>query len=101
MSTTLLFWANFRILQCSIGCYIATTTIICLDLKVKETLKSLKRHPEESYNSVLERLVNMAFDREPLKEEIIERIEKGLKDMKKGRYYTEEEVATELGIREE
>ncbi|MCC4771621.1 hypothetical protein FXV91_16045 [Methanosarcina sp. DH2] len=79
----------------------AATTTICLDPKVKEMLKSLKRHPEESYNSVVERLVNTAVDSEPLSEETIKKIEKGLKDIKEGRYYTEEEVAAELGIRDD
>lgn len=79
----------------------AATTTICLDPKVKEMLKSLKRHPEESYNSVVERLVNTAVDSEPLSEETIKKIEKGLKDIKEGRYYTEEEVASELGIRDD
>jgi len=79
----------------------AATTTICLDPKVKEMLKSLKRHPEESYNSVVERLVNTAVDSEPLSEETIKKIEKGLKDIKEGRYYTEEEVAAKLGIRDD
>lgn len=76
------------------------TTTICLDPKVKEMLKSLKRHPEESYNSVVERLVKTVIDSEPLSEETIKKIEEGLKDIKEGKYYTEEEVAAELGIRD-
>jgi predicted transcriptional regulator len=64
-------------------------------------LTSLKKHSKESYNSVVERLINMAVDSEPLSEETIKIIEEGLEDIKKGRYYTEEQVAVELGIREE
>ncbi|MFZ2499145.1 MAG: DUF7557 family protein [Methanosarcina sp.] len=79
----------------------SATTTICLDPKIKEMLKNLKRHPAESYNSVVERLVNMAVDPEPLSKETIKRIEEGLKDIKEGRYYTEEEVAAELGIRDD
>jgi len=47
---------------------------------------------------VVERLVNIAIDPEPLSEETIKRIEEGLEDIKKGRYYTEEAIATELGL---
>ncbi len=81
-----------------IGYYMAASTTICLDPKVKEMLASLKTHPQESYNSVVERLVNMATDPEPLSKETIKRIEEGLEDIKKGRYYTEEEIAEELGL---
>ena len=82
-----------------IGYYTAATTTICFDPKVKETLSKLKIHPQESYNSVIERLVKMTVDPEPLSEETIKKIEKGLEEIKNSRYYTEEEVFAELGIK--
>ena len=42
----------------------------------------------------------MKVDQEPLSKKTIKRIEDGLKYIKEGRYYIEEEVAAELGIRE-
>lgn len=77
----------------------AATTTICLDPKVKEMLSELKTHPQESYNSVIERLVKMTVDPEPLSKETIKKIEEGLEDIKNGRYYTEEQVFAELGIK--
>ena len=79
----------------------AATTTICLDPKIKDMLKDLKSHPEESYNSVVERLVNMSYDHEPLSDETIKKIEEGLKDIKEGKYYTHEEVWKQLEKEEE
>ena len=79
----------------------AATTTICLDPKVKDMLNSLKIYPAESYNSVVERLVNMAYDNEPLSDEEIEGIEESLKDIKAGRIYREKEAKKLLGIEEE
>jgi hypothetical protein len=38
-------------------------------------VQKLEKDPEESYNSVLERRVSMAFDRKSLSEKIIQKIE--------------------------
>ncbi|WP_048066280.1 DUF7557 family protein [Methanosarcina acetivorans] len=79
----------------------AATTTICLDPKVKDMLSNLKIYPTESYNSVVERLIRMAHDKEPLSEEEIEGIEESLKDIKAGRVYSEKEAKKLLGIEEE
>lgn len=76
----------------------AATTTICLEPKVKEMLNGLKTHKEESYNSVIERIVNMAYDSEPLTNSEIKGIEESLKDIKAGRYYSEDEAKKMLGI---
>jgi len=76
----------------------AATTTVCLDPRVKEMLNGLKTHKEESYNSVIERIVNMAYDSELLTNSEIEGIEESLKDIKAGRYYSEDEAKKMLGI---
>jgi hypothetical protein len=77
----------------------ALTTTVCLDPKTKESLKELKNFPSESFNSVIQRLINEAYDNMPLSDETIRKIEDGLKEYKEGNYYSIEEVAEELGIR--
>lgn len=74
----------------------ANTTTVCINLKVKERLDSLKFYKEESYNSVIERLVDMAFDDEPLSEEEIRSLEASLEDIKAGRVYSSEDVWKEI-----
>jgi len=73
-------------------------TTIKVDPKLKSNLDNLKLHPRESYNDVIARLLNMAYDEEPLSDSTLERIEEGLKDLKSGKYYTQEEIEAELGL---
>ncbi|MCC7577092.1 MAG: hypothetical protein KK926_09695 [Methanomethylovorans sp.] len=74
-------------------------TTIKVDPKLKSSLDNLKLHPRESYNDVIARLLNMAYDEEPLSDPTLERIEEALKDLKNGKYYTQEEIEAELGLR--
>ncbi|MHB1810959.1 MAG: DUF7557 family protein [Thermoplasmataceae archaeon] len=64
----------------------------------KERLNSLRLYPNESYDSVIRRLSELAEDEEPLSRDAIERIEASLKDIKEGRIYTTEEVKKRLKI---
>ncbi|WP_292351438.1 hypothetical protein [Methanomethylovorans sp. PtaU1.Bin093] len=73
-------------------------TTIKVDPKLKSSLDNLKLHPRESYNDVIARLLNMAYDEEPLSDSTLERIEEALKDLKNGKYYTQEEIEAELGL---
>ncbi|MFA0823701.1 MAG: hypothetical protein ACC612_12550 [Methanomethylovorans sp.] len=73
-------------------------TTIKVDPKLKSSLDNLKLHPRESYNDVIARLLNMAYDEEPLSDSTLERIEESLKDLKSGKYYTQEEIEAELGL---
>jgi predicted transcriptional regulator len=41
----------------------------------------------------------MAYDSEPISDDTIRRIEESLEDFKRGKYYTQEEVEAELGLR--
>ena len=63
---------------------------------LKERLNSLRLYPNESYDSVIRRLSELAEDEEPLSREAIEGIEESLKDIKEGRIYTTEEVKKRL-----
>jgi predicted transcriptional regulator len=76
----------------------AATTTVCLEPRVKEMLNGLKTHREESYNSVIERIANIAYDNEPLTNSEIEGIEESLRDIKAGRYYNEDEAKKMLDI---
>ena len=78
--------------------YMVATTTICIHPRVKDMLTSLKRYPRESYSSVVERLVNLAIDEEPLSDEAILGIEKALEDIKQGRLHSEEEIMKELDL---
>ncbi len=41
----------------------------------------------------------MAYDEEALNDETVNRIEEALEDLKRGKYYTQEEIEAELGLR--
>jgi predicted CopG family antitoxin len=74
----------------------ASTIYIREDLK--EKLQELKRHPKESYNDVIERLVTLSVDDEPLNSEAIKGLEEALDDIKHHRLFPEEEVMAEFGV---
>jgi predicted CopG family antitoxin len=74
----------------------ATTIYIRKDLKGQ--LDDLKRHPKESYSDVIERLVSVAVDDEPLSEEAIRGLEEALEDVKKGNLISEEDIKAEFGV---
>ncbi len=75
------------------------STTICIDPKVKDKLTSLKRYSRESYNSVVERLANLAIDEDPLSDEAIHGIEEALADIKNGRLHTEEDIMKEFDLK--
>lgn len=74
-------------------------TTIQLDNRVKEKLKQLKIHPRESYNRVVERLVEIRTDEGVLTEETIRDIERSLEDVRAGRTLSMKEVKRRLKIR--
>ena len=75
------------------------TTTIQLRRNLWEELKKLKMHPKESFESVIERLLQNYIDDEPLTKEEIKDIEKSLKDIKSGKVYSLIQIKKELGIR--
>jgi len=74
----------------------ASTIYVRKDLK--ERLNGLKRHPKESYNDVIEHLVSMALDDEPLSEEAVKGLEEALEDIKKGNLIPEEVIRKKYGV---
>jgi predicted CopG family antitoxin len=74
----------------------ASTIYIREDLK--EKLQELKRHPKESYNDVIERLIASSVDDEPLNEDAIRGLEEALDDIKHRRLYSEKEIMAEFGV---
>ncbi|MFY9749233.1 MAG: antitoxin VapB family protein [Methanoregula sp.] len=75
----------------------ASSIYIREDLKTQ--LNSLKRHPKESYNDVIERLVNLAVDDEPLSEDAIAGLEESLKDVRQGNLIPEKEIMKKYGVK--
>ena len=74
----------------------ASTIYIRADLK--EKLQELKRHPKESFNDVIERLVTLSVDPEPLNDEAIKGLEEALDDIKHRRLHSEDEIMDEFGV---
>ncbi len=74
-------------------------TTVQVKMSTKAKLDQLKITKEESMDSVIARLTNMAIDYEPLSKEEIERIERSLLDIKAGRVHKMEDVAKELGLK--
>jgi len=72
-------------------------TTIQISIGTLERLKSLKNIERESYDEVLNNLID-SCEEESLSEEEINEIQKGLEDIKKGRVYPIESVARELRI---
>ena len=75
----------------------ASSIYIREDLKTQ--LDKLKRNPKESYNDVIERLVNLTIDDEPLSAEAIRGLEEGLADIKKGNLISEENIRKKYGVK--
>ena len=72
-------------------------TTIQINFETLERLKSLKNFERQSYDELLNSLINNC-EEESLSEEEINAIQKGLEDVKKGRVYPIEVIARELGI---
>jgi predicted transcriptional regulator len=75
-----------------------SATTVWITPENKSRLEGLKRHPKESYNDVIARLIDMAVDDEPLSEEAIRGIEEALEDIRSGRLYSENEIRKEFGV---
>ncbi len=72
-------------------------TTIQISQRTLERLKNLKKFERQSYDDLLNGIFN-ELDEETLDADEIEEIQKGLEDIKRGRVYTIESVAKELGI---
>jgi len=74
----------------------ATSIYIREDLK--DQLNSLKRHPKESYNDVIGRLVNLAVDEEPLSEDAIKGLEESLEEIRQEKLIPESKIMKKYGV---
>jgi predicted transcriptional regulator len=75
-------------------------TTIQLKQATKRKLEKVKMFPRETYNQVIERLLERDDEEdEQLSPATIKNIERSLKDIKAGRVYTTEQVKKELGIK--
>jgi len=72
-------------------------TTIQINFETLERLKALKSVERQSYDEVLNNLIDNC-EEESLSEEEIKEIQQGLEDVRKGRVYSIESVAKELGI---
>jgi len=72
-------------------------TTIQINLETLERLKALKNIERQSYDEVLNNLIDTC-EEESLSENEINEIQQGLEDIKKGRVYSIESVAGELGV---
>jgi predicted CopG family antitoxin len=71
------------------------TTTIQIKEDIKLTLMQMKLFERETYNDVLERLIE---DVQELNKETKKEIESAIKEIKSGKYITHEELAKEMGF---
>ncbi len=72
-------------------------TTIQINVETLEKLKTLKNFERQSYDDILNNLIEN-IEEESLSEEEINEIQKGLEDVRAGRTTPIEQVAKELGI---
>jgi predicted transcriptional regulator len=74
-------------------------TTIQLEERIKNRLEEIKIDPRETYNKVIERLIQLSKEEEELNPKTIRNIEQALEDVKRGRVYSTHEVKKKLGIK--
>ncbi len=70
-------------------------TTIQIREELRDRLNSMKIHPRETYNDIIERLLE---DLQELNDETKKDIQKALKEIESGKYKTHEEVKREMGF---
>ena len=73
-------------------------TTIQISRKTRKMLDGLKSYPEESMDTLIQRLAESNMDSEPLSKEDVESIKKGLDDYEKGKFYTMAQIKKKYGI---
>lgn len=74
-------------------------TTIQVNVKVKKELDVLKLHPRESYNNVIERLIEGEVEDWELSPKTIRHIEQSLKEIKAGKFASFEDVKKKAGLK--
>jgi len=77
--------------------YMAEGTTVRIRAETKALLDDLKLNPRETYDDVVRRLAESAYDDEPMTPEEIEAVEEGIADLKAGRVRTLVEIMKENG----
>ncbi len=72
---------------------------IKLSKKLKSELRKQKNHPQETYQTVIARLLKNIKQDDMLSEEKIKEIEEGIADIKAGRVCTKEQLKKKLGLK--
>ncbi len=72
-------------------------TTVQLRPETKEKLDGLKLHPRETYDDLINRLADAAYDDESLSDEEIEDIRASEKDIKAGRVRSLRDIMKDLG----
>ncbi len=72
-------------------------TTIQIDVSTLDRLKALKHYMRESYDELLNNLIDEVREEELSPEEIVE-IQEGLEEVKRGKTKSIEQVAKELGV---
>ncbi|HEV2193807.1 MAG TPA: hypothetical protein VGR54_09345 [Nitrosopumilaceae archaeon] len=71
---------------------------IKLSKKLKNDLRKQMNHPNETYETVIARLLKITQKDDILSDEVIRNIEEGVADIKAGRVYTSDQVKRKLGL---
>jgi hypothetical protein len=72
-------------------------TTVQIRLKTKEKLDNLKIHPRETYDELIDRLADAAYDDEELSDEEITGIKESEEDIKAGRVRSLRAIMKDLG----
>lgn len=72
-----------------------STTTIQLSREMKKSLEGMKLHPRETYEEVLERLLE---DLRELSEQTKEEIERAIREIESGKYRTHDQLKAELDL---
>ena len=76
---------------------IVATTTVQLRSETKAKLDDLKLHPRETYDELVGRLADAAYDDEPLSDEEIEGIRSSEREIETGRVRSLREIMRDLG----
>ena len=77
--------------------YMPEITTVRMKAETKALLDDLKINPRETYDDVVRRLAESAYDDEPLTKEEIEAMEEGIADIRAGRVRSLRDVMKDLG----
>ncbi len=72
-------------------------TTVQLRTETKEKLNALKIHPRETYDELIDRLADAAYDDEPLSSDEIEDLRMSEEDIKAGRVRNLRDIMRDLG----